>query len=393
MRSARDGYQALFVYLALLNAGVGAVTLARGWPGLGTLALAGTQILYWIWYAGNYHPEKFAWAIGFQAVVFGLYFVQDLAIQFRRLRGTLWEISAWMLANAALWFAAFYVLARREHRPWMGTAALAMAVPYALLARALLRFQGRYTAELLTAVALAVGFVTLAIPLEAEARWIALGWSACGAAAWWFGVRVEAAPLRALAGLVAAMGFARLVLVDLWSYPHELLLPVLNRIALPSVGVAVFPLAAMAIARRHRIQLGATERAFTSGAGIVVLAALWGVLSAGAYRHFLMRAELAVDSAVDWLRLGQMSLSILWTVYASALLAVGFRWCLPGLRWLAIAFYLITVAKVLTVDMAGLPQLYRLVAFVAVAAFLAMAARVYQRLGSRWIARAPEDSN
>lgn len=393
LRTEQDAYRALFVYLALLNGGVGAVTLARGWAGLGTVALAGTQVLYWTWYAGNYHPEKFAWAIGFQAVVFVLYLAQDLAVQFRRLPGALWESSGRMVGNAALWFAASYVLARRDYRPWLGTAALAMAVPYALVARALLRFQGRYTAESLTAVALAVGFVTLAIPLEAEARWIALGWSACGAALWWFGVRVGAAPLRALAGLVAAMGLVRLALVDLGSYPHELLVPVLNRIALPSLGVAMLPLAAMALARRHRVRSGPIERSLACGAGVVFLVALWGVLSVDLYRHFLVRAELALDSAYDWRRLGQMSLSILWTLYASLVLAVGFRWRVARLRWLAIAFYGITVAKVFLLDMAGLPQLYRIVAFVAVAAFLAMAARLYQRAGRRWNARAPEESN
>ena len=72
------------MYLAVLNAGIGLVTTFRGWPGLGSLALVLTQALFWSWYAGNYHPEKLSWAIGFQAVVYVLYVVQDLGIQFQR---------------------------------------------------------------------------------------------------------------------------------------------------------------------------------------------------------------------------------------------------------------------------------------------------------------------
>ena len=86
LASDEDSYRALFVYLAVLNAGIGLVTTFRGWPGLGSLALVLTQALFWSWYAGNYHPEKLSWAIGFQAVVYVLYVVQDLGIQFQRAR-------------------------------------------------------------------------------------------------------------------------------------------------------------------------------------------------------------------------------------------------------------------------------------------------------------------
>jgi uncharacterized membrane protein len=383
LATEHDNYQAFFIYLAALNFGVALVTITRGWPGLGTVALACTQLLYWAWHAENYHPEKLRWALGFQAVVFLLYVSQDVGVQFRRVWGARWESSGRMVASATCWFAAFYVLLAPDYRAWMGSAALVMAVLYALIARRLLGFQGRYTGELLTAVALAVGFLALAIPLEARARWISLGWAACAAALWWLSARVRSTPLRVLSASLAAFSLGRLLTVDLDAYSPELVMPIFNDVALPSLSVTLILLAAIVAARSYELRFAGWQRLLTAATALAVLLMLWLVLSVDVYHYFDTCARLAVHPTLDWERLGQMSLSVLWTLYASTLLAAGFRWRVGGLRWLAIAFFGITVVKVLILDMAGLKQLYRIVAFLVLAVFLGLAARVYQRLGMR----------
>lgn len=379
--SDEDSYRALFVYLAVLNAGIGFVTTFRGWPGLGSLALVLTQILFWTWFHGNYHPEKLGWAIGFQAVLFALYVVQDLGIQFQRARGARWESSWRMIANAVFWFAALFVMLAPDYREWMGTAALSMATLYAIVASRLLSFHGRYTHELLTAVALAVGFMALAVPLEAEARWVSMGWAGGAAALCWLSVRADARPLNAMAGVMAITSLWRVLIVDLSVCPDEPVWPIFNSVALPSLGVTGLLLLALVATRPYLGRMARPQRWALAVAALATLVVLWIVLSVDVYRYFDMRARLGVREVVDWRRLGQMSLSVLWTLYATALLAWGFRWRIAGLRWLAIAFYGVTIAKVLVLDMAGLMQLYRIVAFLVLAVFLGLAARVYQRLG------------
>ena len=75
-----------------------------------------------------------------------------------------------------------------------------------------------------------------------------------------------------------------------------------------------------------------------------------------------------------------MALSILWAVYASVLLALGFRLGKPHLRWMALALYALTVAKVFLLDMAELREFYRILAFFILAILLGGAAWAYQRL-------------
>ncbi len=73
LHSTHDRYQQLFIYLLLLNAGVLLAAYWRHWSVVSLAALAGTHCLFWIWYFGNYHPEKLAWALGFQAALLILF--------------------------------------------------------------------------------------------------------------------------------------------------------------------------------------------------------------------------------------------------------------------------------------------------------------------------------
>ena len=88
MQSDHDQYVSLFVYVLVLNAGVVGVLLLRDWPALGTVSLAGTQGLFWLWHVANWHPEKLGWALGFQAVLGTMYFVQPLVVSLRGRRAT-----------------------------------------------------------------------------------------------------------------------------------------------------------------------------------------------------------------------------------------------------------------------------------------------------------------
>ena len=383
----RDAYVAFFTYLTVLNGGVVFLMLRRGWPAFGSIALVGTHLLFWYWYEGNYHPEKQPWALGFQSVVFLLYLSQHVGVQFFRCPENRWESAGRMLANAALWFGAFFVLLEDDYRGWMGSAAIVMAIAYALFARLLLAGRDVRTLEVVTAVALTVGFVGLAFPLEADARWVGLGWAATATALWWFGLRVQTPPLRALAALIAGAAVLRLLFVDLPSYSRLITIPVFNRIALPAVGVAACVLGSVIAARSYRDRLGTLQRFLVAASGLAGVVLLWFVLSVDLLHYFDARGRVGGTELVQWRRMGQMSLSLFWAVYATAVLAVGFRLQLARLRWLAIGFYALTVGKVLLVDMASLGEGYRIVAFFVLALLLGISARLYQRV--RWASDAP----
>ena len=136
----------------------------------------------------------------------------------------------------------------------------------------------------------------------------------------------------------------------------------------------------MIAARPYRDRLGTAQRFLIAASGLAGIVLLWFVLSVDLLHYFDAHGRGGGAELVQWRRMGQMSLSIFWAVYATAVLAVGFRLQLARLRWLAIGFYGLTVGKVLLVDMAGLGEGYRIVAFFVLAILLGISALIYQRM-------------
>jgi uncharacterized membrane protein len=207
----------LFSYLALLDFGTILVLVWKRWPAIGSLALLGTQGLFWIWYAENYHPEKLAWAAGFQLLILGMFLAGSVLEQLVRKRSESWEGLVRVVTAPSLAFLALYWLWRDEYGVWMGSVAVVLATLYAILARVTLQLRPADRRLLLSWLAVSVGFVALAFPIQAEAQWIALGWAATGTALWWFGQRIAAPALRAIAGVLMAAAMLRVMFVDVSS--------------------------------------------------------------------------------------------------------------------------------------------------------------------------------
>jgi uncharacterized membrane protein len=380
IQSAQDRYVELFTYLAVLNLGVVLLMLARSWHAIGTLGLVGAQALFWMWYDGNYHPEKLPWALGFQAAIFVLYLAHTVGVHVLRPRRANWEDLARMGLNATFWFLAVYTLLEEDYGDWMGTLAVGMAAVYAILARLMLALHPQDTRQLVTALAVSVGFVALAFPLQAEAGWIALGWAAEAAALWWFGQRIAARPLRAIAAVLAGCAVVHLLAVDIPRTPREPFVPILNEFALPALGVVVCILAAVVATRKLVMRRDRAEQMLVGMAALAAVLLLWLVLSVDCYGYFDAWSRVSEVDRAHWRWLGQMSLSVLWAVFATAVLTVGFLARQAGLRWLAMGLYAVTVVKVFIVDMERLDEIYRIAAFFVAAIFVGAAAWAYQRI-------------
>jgi uncharacterized membrane protein len=379
LHSERDRYQALFTYLAVLDAGVVGLAFFRRWRGLGLVALLGTHALFWAWYANHYHPEKLGPALVFQCVVFGLFLVHDVAPALRRRDANADELVGLAL-NAFLFAAAGYVLLEDDYRPWLGALALALAVVYAGLGWLVLARRPDGPRLVLGLVSASLALIAAAFALQGEAAWIALGWAVEGAALSCFGLRVRSPVLRALgvAFLVVAVG--RLVTVDTPWDGRPPFVPVFNRYALPGLAVAGCLLAAGVASLRFLARPNHLDRVarWTAGLGGLVLA--WFVLSFEAYQFFSSRQTEWAGNAEDLARAARTSLSVFWAVYAALVLWLGFAMHSRPVRGIALGLFGVTLAKVFLIDMAGLPGFYRVAAFFVLAVMLGAAAWGYQKL-------------
>jgi uncharacterized membrane protein len=234
--------------------------------------------------------------------------------------------------------------------------------------------------SLVAAVSLAIStsFVALAIALESDARWIALGWAAEAGALWLFAMRLNASTLRGLATVFAVLAGWK-ILADTPSSGLELFTPIFNGYALPSLS-AIACIAAALIANRHWLKnLASGERNGVGAAAIICTLLIDWVVSVDLYSYFMLLSPGEYYASPMQYRLAQMSLSAWWAVYATIVLAIGFRAKLALFRWTALVLYAVTIAKVFLLDMAGLDELYRIVAFFVLAIVLGLAAWAYQR--------------
>lgn len=133
-------------------------------------------------------------------------------------------------------------------------------------------------------------------------------------------------------------------------------------------------------------------------AGFVPFAAALGAIAAVLVRRYAARSEaaaFALAGAVLWFVYSSLelyramteylpdfatgALSVLWALYALLMLIFGIRHALRPLRYTALALFGTVGVKILLLDLARLPSLYRIAAFLAVGLLFFLGAFVYMR--------------
>jgi uncharacterized membrane protein len=379
LHSDRDQYRSFFTYLVVLDAG--ALALLKHWRGLSSIAYYGTQLLFWIWYDENYHHQKRGAVLVFQTAIFLLFLLAHLARELIRRESASLEDAMLLLVNPFVFFATAYHLLNPTHHDWMGAFAIIMALLYAAIAKLLLSRGVRSRRDILLLIAVALTFVTIAIPIQLRSNWITIAWAVEGVAILWAGLEIQSVRLRAHAFVLFALAFFKFLF---WDTPYgyrPAFTPVFNRYFLSSLAVIGCYIAAVYLferaGKRNLVEARVTKLVIALCAAF----AFWLLISIETYTYFAGRA-LAEKTPADaehlrWL--GQMALSVLWAAYAAALAAFGFVRRVAVARWAALALFAFTIVKAVLVDIAQLQQLYRIIVFAVLGILLLLVAWGYHR--------------
>ena len=136
--------------------------------------------------------------------------------------------------------------------------------------------------------------------------------------------------------------------------------------------------AALCFVRRDEVSLLDDERNLFAAVGVAVnVFALWA-LSMEVWDVF-GRIQTASSAGIDPRLAQQLALSLLWTLYATALIAVGMRNSLPPLRWQGLALFGLVVGKVFLLDLSYLERGYRIISFMALGVVLLVVSFLYQK--------------
>jgi uncharacterized membrane protein len=201
---------ALFSYLGLLDLATLVLVISRGWRRLLLLSFAGTVALYFAWYAEFYSARQFGLTFLFATLFFAIFAMATIVGH--RGQGSAFPRSVLIVAalNGVVYFLQVYlILEGSTARAWF---AGVLAIVYVLLAR-----QGRAHVLLQgTHLALALGFITVAIALRLQDLWISVGWFVEAALLMAAGFWRKSAFVRWLAlGLISAT-IAKVFAYDIW---------------------------------------------------------------------------------------------------------------------------------------------------------------------------------
>jgi len=371
----------LFSYVVLLDLAILAMAVAKPWRRLLWGSAAGTIILYIGWFAEYYGITQRPLTVFFSAlfaVIFAAIPLLTTPSRSKRIAGRSITLTLLPPLNACAFFLALWIM----YEPQTATLtwyALALAAVYLGIAGLFgRRFPDQDTKFItLLHVAIAVAFITIAIPLKLDAHWITIGWLIESAVMLWVGVSTQTKLLRYLAVAALTLGIFRLLVIDNF---HTATLVFNARFATYLVAIAVLG-GIVIFGKRYasKDEMPLLNLALVA-LNLLALIALTREVADYYDRQLLASTRVRFGYAGAQLRLARdFSYSAIWSVYGAGLMAVGFWKRSEFTRWQALFLIAVTIAKVFVYDTSQLEQGYRILSFVALGAVLLTISFIYQR--------------
>ena len=390
---------ALFSYVAVLDLGALALVILKPWRRLLVLSYAGTLLLCIGWYLSFYSRSQLRLTAGFATLFFAIFAVAPLLAR-QAEKGKLSDAVPLFLAlvNGAGYFLEIYTMFEAistKDTAWFALALAAVYIFFSRRTRARAGSPAARTVDLLH-LALAIGFITVAIPIRLEAHWVTMGWFVEGAVLLWVADRIHSELLNVFVIGALVLGVGRLLLIDNFYVTR----PIFNtRMATYAVAMAVLGAVAWYGSRR-KDDTGRTAAAVSVIAlNILALIALSREVADYYAQQITMSRPQGQWNPAAWTNWQHVEIardftySALWMAYGAMLMGVGFWGRSAFVRWQALVLIAFTIGKVFLYDVSELDRGYRILSFIVLGVLLLAISFVYQRDWLRLSSKHPEQSS
>ncbi len=381
---------ALFAYVAILDLATLVLVTFKPWRRLLVMSYAGTLLLYVGWYSRFYIRSELNLTLTFATLFFAIFAIAPLiTLQPEGEMPLLSSIPAALaFVNAGVYFLQAYAMIDEIDQTYMAWFALALAAIYILLSRQVhTRAKARGASERLhfLHLALAIGFITVAIPIRLDAHWITIGWFVEAGVLLWVANRIQSDFLNVFALGALVLGVVRLLAIDNF-YTTQIIFNL--RMATYAVAVAVLGGVAWYASKRDD-EAASTVAAFA----VIALNALALIALSREVADFFTRQMSDVRPSDrkrwavgnyynDFRRIEierDFTYSALWMAHGAMLMIVGFLRRSSFVRWQALILIAATTIKVFVYDVSQLDRGYRIVSFIVLGVLLLAISFVYQR--------------
>jgi uncharacterized membrane protein len=398
----------LFSYVLILDLAVFALVMLRPWARLLYGAFFGTFFLVYGWAATFYTDELLIPTAPFIALFCALFTVIPHRVHPDAPRPNTADnlvFSSLPLVGAFVGFLSIYAML--DGRVWaQAWTAVAFGAFHLALVRLPAPERREQHARLLDALhlSIAVGFVTVALPIAMSGYWLAASWLIEGAAIIWVARRFNLLLLRVLA--VSALTLGTLAITSREALTDGAV--VFNaQFGAYLIAIAAFVIVArlayrptddtpMETTARSSIRPWSFTEALDEGLGwrniaivsVIVVNVLILVAVALEIHHYWALQGLASSTREGF------SYSIWGMLFGAGLLGIGFRKRSAFFRWQALLLIALSIFKVFLFDASVLSQGYRILSFLVLGVLLLGISFAYQRdwLGLKPAAQDSDDA-
>ncbi|MBV9887253.1 MAG: DUF2339 domain-containing protein [Acidobacteria bacterium] len=379
LSTGRDQEVTLFVYLLILGAGLLVIAAFRDWRTLAPLSFFFTQIYFWGYYSEFYRPVKLTTTLAFATLFFLLYLALPILRAVRE--GDLESVDIFVvLLNSFTYLGALYIMLWPEYRWPLTLAVLLLSAIHLGISRYVRSGKpGEWTVSQQLLAGLALTFVTIAIPIRLDGKWITLAFAVEAALLVRLGYR-SLAPLLRLAGyLLLSIAALRVLFIPLSAAQF-----LFNERFATYLGVIFCMGFVLYSAQQQYADSKETVKQSPDATALAALSIVMNVyaliaLSLELWDYFGRSATIGIDRGLAQ----HLALSILWTSYATVLLVIGMKKHSQLLRWQALILFGAAVLKVFLYDSSFLERFYRILSFFVLGIVLMVVSFLYQKKSAR----------
>jgi uncharacterized membrane protein len=364
-------------YMVVLNGGILSIAVWKRWQILNTLGFICTWLLFTGWFVNYYTVAAFWPTLVFLHLFFLIYaFVPFFSYFVQASREHLMGLLLASLNTLVTFVYAYGMVRTYASLPAVSIVALAYAGLFFGMASFLHRGHPGNLEPLLLVKGLS--FLILAVPMLCSGHWITVCWSVQVVVILWAGLRLHHRWLcyGALALLLLAVG--KLVVYDYekvftfrletFAYARDFAEHLLARWSTMALVLGALLYSAHVLRVAEPV-LEPWQPSITMWLYSTFAVLLFGVLTLEVSAYFSARAPQARFAAI----------SVLWTLYAIALILLGFRLQQARLRLVSLGLFGVTILKVFIADMAKVSTPFRIVSFVVLGLMLIGASYLYYR--------------
>ena len=180
----------LFSYMAIVNAGILVISFRKYWKSIYYSSFILTWLIFLTWYIPKYETENhFGLSLTFISIFFSTFYLIFLAYKLIRKEKFEMEDILLLLANSTVFYGLGYAILRSDQtgEEFLGTFTLVNAVIHGIVAAGIYSRKLSDRNLLSFVVGLVLVFITIAIPVQLDGKWVTMLWAGEVAVLFWIG--------------------------------------------------------------------------------------------------------------------------------------------------------------------------------------------------------------